>query len=65
MPRKLAIGEATPDAAFITDETGHDVAEMFRLGPSSIGLKGRNPLTSEEWQKVIDTIHEALKAKEI
>lgn len=64
MPRTLIVGEATPEAAFLTDETGHDIAVVNRLGPSQFTSE-RKPLTDAEWQKVIDIINEALKGKEI
>lgn len=66
MARTLTVGEASPHAAFLTDETGHDIAMIERLGFSKASAKEqRKPLTDEEWQKVIDVIHEALKGKEI
>jgi hypothetical protein len=57
---QFTIGEAYSEAAFITSESGHDVAVLKRYLPDDHPhLPTEHHLDDDQWQGVIDTIDAA------
>ena len=54
MTRKWSVTEATDQSAFLSVDSGDDVAILKRL-PSEL-YESESPLTGEEWQSMIDLV---------
>jgi hypothetical protein len=63
---KFTIGDASTEAAFITNESGHDVAALQRYMPDVHPyLPGEHFLDGDQWQNLIDTIDSVRHLDEI
>jgi hypothetical protein len=54
MARKWSVTEATPTVAFLSDDTGEDVAVLERL-PGEL-YESAAPLGGDDWQSMIDLV---------
>lgn len=54
MARKWSVTEATETVAFLSDDTGEDVAVLERL-PGEV-YESESPLNGDDWQSMIDLV---------
>ena len=52
------IGDAHPESAFLTNKNGYDVAVLRRVLPKNVTSE-HQPLSDEQWQKMINLIDAA------